>query len=231
MAKRDAASVATVTTPSLDAKSLPTRARGKNTYEIVLSTAGELLAEVGFERLTTNLVCERAGLTPPALYRYFPNKYALISELARRLMDAQDEAVFAWMDEGGATAGTLEEAVEKNLRLQKQVIAITRGHPGGLWILRAIRAVPVLQEVRTASRNKVLDRMFTELRDAYPNVSDNHLRTAMRLSEQMTYAAVEMILEDPDLDDEMVAEEVSWMVSLYYHQLAERGSGPTPPRG
>lgn len=229
MPKRDAAPVAPVTTPSLDAKSLPTRARGKTTYEAVLATAGELLAEVGFERLTTNLVCERAGLTPPALYRYFPNKYALISELARRLMAAQDEAVFAWMDEGGATAQSLEEAVEKNLRLQKQVIAITRAHPGGLWILRAIRAVPVLQEVRTASRNMVLDRMFGALRDAYPSVSDEHLRTAMRLSEQMTYAAVEMILEDPDLDDAMVAEEVSWMVSLYYHQLASRGSARTPP--
>ena len=30
--------------------------------------------EVGIERLSTNLVCERAGLTPPALYRYYPNK-------------------------------------------------------------------------------------------------------------------------------------------------------------
>ncbi len=229
MPKRDATSVAPVTTPSLDAKSLPTRARGKTTYEAVLATAGELLAEVGFERLTTNLVCERAGLTPPALYRYFPNKYALISELARRLMQAQDEAVFAWIDEGGATAQSLDETVEKNLRLQKQLITITRGHPGGLWILRAIRAVPVLQEVRTASRNLVLDRMFGALRDAYPSVSDEHLRTAMRLSEQMTYAAVEMILEDPDLDDATVAEEVSWMVSLYYRQLASRGSVRTAP--
>lgn len=231
MAKRAPASAATVTTPSLDAKSLPSRPRGKNTYEVVLATTGELLAEVGFERLTTNLVCERAGLTPPALYRYFPNKYALIYELARRLMEAQDEAVFAWMDQGGAAARTLEEAVEQNLILQKQVIAITRSQPGGLWILRAIRAVPMLQEVRTASRNKVLDRMFDALRDAYPTVSDEHLRTAMRLSEQMTYAAVEMIIEDPSLDDDKVAEEVSWMVSLYYHQLAARGSRPRPPKG
>ncbi len=230
MAKRAAAPVAT-TTPSLDAKSLPTRPRGKNTYEMVLTTAGELLAEVGFEKLTTNLVCERAGLTPPALYRYFPNKYALISELARRLMDAQDEAVFAWMDAGGAVAVSLEDAVEKSVRLQKQIIAITRSQPGGLWILRAIRAVPVLQEVRTTSRNKVLDRMFEVLRDAYPTVADEHLRTAMRLSEQMTYAAVEMIIEDPELDDALVAEEVSWMVSLYYQQLAKRRAGRTPPAG
>ena len=52
--------------PSLDTKSRPSRRRGKDTFEVILTTAGELLAEVGFERLTTNLVCERAGLTPPA---------------------------------------------------------------------------------------------------------------------------------------------------------------------
>ncbi|KQW71745.1 TetR family transcriptional regulator [Phenylobacterium sp. Root77] len=228
MAKRASASAATGAAPSLDAKSLPSRPRGKNTYEVVLATAGEVLAEVGFERLTTNLVCERAGLTPPALYRYFPNKYALISELARRLMEAQDEAVFQWLDEGGAGDGSLNEAVAQNLRLQKRLIEITRGQPGGLWLLRAIRAVPAFQEVRTTSRNTVLERMFEYLRRAYPNVSDDHLRTAMRLTEQMTYAAVEMIIEDPSLDDDKVAEEVSWMVSLYYHQLPTRGSGPTP---
>ena len=44
------------------------------------------VSDVGIERLSTNLVCERAGLTPPALYRYFPNKYALLSELGQRLM-------------------------------------------------------------------------------------------------------------------------------------------------
>lgn len=231
MAKREAAPTAPGASPSLDAKSKPSRPRGKTTYEAVLATAGELLAEVGFERLTTNLVCERAGLTPPALYRYFPNKYALLAELARRLMDAQDEAVFAWMAEGGGLAATLDEAVEKNLRLQNQLIAITSSHPGGLWILRAIRAIPVLHEVRAASRNKVLERLYELLRGAYPGVSEDHLLTAMRLSEQMSYAAIEMIIEDPGLDRRRVAEEVSWMTSLYYHQLRRRGDARRPTAG
>jgi AcrR family transcriptional regulator len=229
MAKREAAAADTGSAPSLEAKSVPSRARGKTTYEAVLATAGELLAEVGFERLTTNLVCERAGLTPPALYRYFPNKYALLAELARRLMEAQDEAVFAWMEEGGGLDDTVEGAVAKNLRLQKQLIDITRNHPGGLWILRAMRAIPVLDEVRAASRNKVLERFYGLMRDAYPTVSDEHLRTAMRLSEQMNYAAIEMIIEDPSLDQDRVAEEVSWIISLYYHQLRERGDASPPP--
>lgn len=231
MARRETALADTSAPPSLEAKSRPSRPRGKNTFEAVLTTAGELLAEVGFERLTTNLVCERAGLTPPALYRYFPNKYALLAELARRLMDAQDEAVFAWMDAGGGLADTIGEAVEKNLRLQKQLISITSKHPGGLWILRAMRAIPVLHEVRVESRNKVLERMFRLLRDAYPDVSDEHLQTAMRMSEQMNYAAIEMIIEDPSLDQDRVAEEVSWMISSYYHQLRKRYAAPKPTAG
>jgi len=37
-------------------------------------------------------------MTPPALYRYFPNKYAVLQELGRRLVRAQDYAVFAWIE-------------------------------------------------------------------------------------------------------------------------------------
>jgi AcrR family transcriptional regulator len=200
----------------------PSRARGINTYELILATAGELLAEVGFERLTTNLVCERAGLTPPALYRYFPNKYALLSELARRLMEAQDEQVFEWLDEGGRSGAGFEAALESNRALHKRLISVTRRYPGGAWILRAIRAIPVLQEVRAASRDKILGRLFDLYRARYPHLSDERLRTAMRLSEQLTYAAIEMIVEDPNLDEDLLAEETAWMVTQYHQGLARR---------
>ena len=143
MARRSAANSPA---PSLDTKSRPSRQRGIDTFEVILTTAGELLAEVGFERLTTNLVCQRAGLTPPALYRYFPNKYALLKELAHRLMDAQDQVVLAWLENGGTRFTSLEDSVAKNRDLQKQVNAVTRAFPGGDWILRALRALPVLQE-------------------------------------------------------------------------------------
>lgn len=208
--------------PPLDAKSLPSRRRGKDTFETILATAGALLAEIGFERLTTNLVCERAGLTPPALYRYFPNKYALLAELARRLMDAQDEVFIAWMEEGGLLAPTLEEGVRRTVRLRKALITLTRAQPGGMWILRAIRALPVLKPVRVASRDKVLERHFALMRTIFPAVAEDRLWTAVRLSEETTYAMIEMILEDAGLDEDRIIEEASWMTTLYFHQLAAR---------
>lgn len=211
-----------MSTPDLEAKSRPSRRNGINTFEAILAATGELLAEVGFERLTTNLVCERAGLTPPALYRYFPNKYALLTELTRRLMDAQDEVVFAWMESGGAHWTTLAAAVESHIRLQKDIITVTRAFPGGLWLLRAIRAMPPLQDVRAESRNAVLDRMFAHRLQDGPPVEEERLKLSMRVSELMSYAAMEMMVEDPQLDEDMVIEEVAWMIGRYHFDLPQR---------
>ena len=207
---------------SLDARNTPSQTRARNTLEAVLSTAGELLGEVGFERLTTNLVCERAGMTPPALYRYFPNKYAILGELARRLMEAQDEAVFAWVEAGGLEAANLEEAVDKNRSLQRQVNEITRQIPGGIWIMRALRAVPLLRDIRIASRDKVARFVSGRLTRVYPAVPESELFRAARLTTEVAYAATEMVLEEPALDEARINEDVCWMVAMHYQRLADR---------
>lgn len=206
----------------LNARATPSQTRARNTFEAVLSTAGDLLGEVGFERLTTNLVCERAGMTPPALYRYFPNKYAILSELARRLMDAQDEAVFAWVEAGGLNAANVEEAVDKNRSIQQQVNEITRQIPGGIWIMRALRAVPLLRDIRVASRDTVAKFISEHLVEAYPDVPESELFRAARLTTEVAYAATEMVLEEPALDEARINEDVCWMVAMHYRRLAQR---------
>jgi len=210
----------------LSPKVTPSRAGGVSTFEALLATAGELLGEVGFESLSTNLICSRAGVTPPALYRYFPNKYAVLKELARRLMEAQDEAVYAWMAAGGLEATKIDEAVASNCRLQSEVNAITRRQPGGAWIMRALRAVPMLHEVRIESRDTVSQKLADAMRDRYPTLTDEQLSSATRLTTEMMYAAVEMAMEAPE-EEEQINNEVCWMVCLYYAQLGKRlGSKP-----
>src|ERR1700733_9577477 len=205
----------------LGTKLTPSRPTGVSTFEYLLSTAGQLLGEVGFEGLSTNLICKRAGMTPPALYRYFPNKYAVLQELGRRLMKAQDDAVFAWMEAGGLRTNTLEAAVRSNQRLQAQVNAITRGRPGGIWIMRALRAVPVLHAVRMESRDDVARRLADALHAQYPALSAEQMLAATRLSTEMMYAATEMAMEAPE-QEEQITNEVCWMVCAYYARLNER---------
>ena len=229
MSKQNVANVVSKDHPTLET-SMPSRQRGKDTFDVILATAGALLNEVGFERLTTNLVCERAGLTPPALYRYFPNKYALLAELANRLMDAQDQILFRWQDAGGLASDSLDETVEKSIALRKELVAVTREFPGGLWVLRAMRALPQLQQVRVASRNKVLEQQFDLLKISYPTVSDARLHLAARLSEQSAFAMIEMLIEDPELDEDVIIEESAWMTALYFRNLVDRPDSQSRPK-
>ena len=77
-------------------KNKPQQERAKRTYEAILASAAKLLVEVGVERISTNLIAEDAGITVPALYRYFPNKYAVLNALGAVLMDRQNAASQQW---------------------------------------------------------------------------------------------------------------------------------------
>src|SRR6185295_13227040 len=98
-------------------RAAPKQERAMQTRERLLDVAGGLLGEVGIERISTNMICARAGVTPPALYRYFKDKYAVLEALGRRLMDRQNEVLFTWLDRhvpDGLTA--LAEHTEDLLR-------------------------------------------------------------------------------------------------------------------
>lgn len=205
--------------PSLTTKVAPTQERARATFELILEVTGELLAEIGFERLSTNLICERAGITPPALYRYFPNKYAILREMGRRLMEAEDAIVLRWLQEDDQSiSASLDEAVAQRAALMAQVREVVRAQPGGAWILRAMRAVPVLHDVRDDSVSMVADAIADRLRAAHPDADAERLKVAATLTTAMTSLANEMILDDSSLEG-AVTHEMSRMVTLYYRDL------------
>ena len=204
----------------MQTKTQPLQERSRQTFESILSTAALLLEEVGIESLSTNMICARANLTPPALYRYFPNKYALLKELGTRLMDVQDQAMFEWIEGGGLVAETMEEAFQKSVDIQMKINAITRAQPAALWIARAMRAVPMLRQVRIESRERVADAFFKALRSQHKVTSDATLRLAIRLNIEMASAATEMILEEPDADEAEIVSELSWMMVRYFSRFS-----------
>ena len=172
----------------------PRQRRAIETYERLLDMAGELLAEVGIERISTNLICARAGMTPPTLYRYFKDKYAVLEALGRRLMDRQNAVLFAWLDRcapGGL--GALGEGVEDLMRRTAQV---TSREPGAIWTLRALRASPRLAHVRIASHRLVTDRMTEVYAPLLPHMPRAVLWRRLRLSIEFGFAADEMLNEE-----------------------------------
>jgi len=164
------------------------------TYERLLDVAGELLGEVGVERISTNLICARAGMTPPALYRYFKDKYAVLEALGERLMARQNVVLFAWLDTY-APLGVmaLEAATEE---LMQATAEVTEAQPGAVWILRALRAVPQLAHVRVNSHRLVTDRMCEAYTSIFPDMPREVLWRRIRISIEFGFAIDEMVHEE-----------------------------------
>ncbi|HUD51618.1 helix-turn-helix domain-containing protein [Parvibaculum sp.] len=67
-------------------KKWPKQARSKASFDAVIEAAARLLAESGYEALTTNRIAERAGVSIGTLYEFFPDKETIVAVLAERQM-------------------------------------------------------------------------------------------------------------------------------------------------
>lgn len=210
--------------PTLEAKKQPAQQRATETYERILEVTAKTLADVGIERLSTNLVCERAGLTPPALYRYFPNKYALLAELGHRLMRKQNDLIPRWL-----TPEVLlgpQEGVERATEgLLLDTYRVTRETEGGVWITRALRAVPALERVRLESHREVAEAQAAFFGLIFPGADTRELQLSGRVAVEMLYAAVELLFDDAHLDPKAVARVSAAMVSSYLGRIRPMALG------
>ena len=204
----------------LETKAAPSQDRARTTFEKILTVTGELLGEVGFERLSTNMICKHAGITPPALYRYFPNKYAILNELGARLTSAQEKVVTNWVEEGGLEKKSFEETVQSFMTLMTRVNAQNKAFVGGLWVIRIIRITPRLKSVRVASRDYYATPAFEKLRDVYPELPEERVRLITRLLTDVMYAASELALDEPQ-DEAEIIFNTSLMVASYYEKMQE----------
>jgi len=190
----------------------PQQERARQTQGRLLDVAGELLAEVGVERISTNMIAARAGLSPPALYRYFCDKYAVLEALGRRLMERQNAVLEAWIARH-APAGIAVMADHIGDLLVENA-AVTRAEPGAVWILRALHASPQLVHVRLESHRHVTDRLADACAGHMPGIDRETLWLQLRLAVELGFAADEMLYEEDRVSAAKVLAEVAMMLRL-----------------
>ncbi|WP_127793275.1 TetR/AcrR family transcriptional regulator [Agromyces sp. LHK192] len=77
----------------------PTQRRSTQRLDALLDAAAELVDEIGFDRLTTQMVAERAGASIGTVYRYFPDRVAILHGLRDRCVERFRARVAARIDE------------------------------------------------------------------------------------------------------------------------------------
>lgn len=97
----------------------PVQARSTARLTSLLDSAAAVVEQIGYERLTTAMIAERAGSSIGTVYRYFPDRIAVLHALCGRsmsrfvsegipLIDA--DSVHSWQDAVGAALDYWVEA-------------------------------------------------------------------------------------------------------------------------
>jgi AcrR family transcriptional regulator len=180
----------------------PKQDRAIYTRQHLLNVAGKLLSEVGLEDISTNMICARAEVSPPTLYRYFQDKHAVIEALAMRLMEKQNELLFHWLDKYAPQG--IECLLDNLEEILRETAYATASEPGGAWIARALHASPKLIHIRVESHRLVTNVQAEALSNLMPGVSEKELWHRIRLMIELGYAALQMIEEE----DRVSADEV-----------------------
>jgi len=123
------------------ARSRSPRGEGDRLRTELLDATEQLLNETGDEReVTVRAIVERVGVTPPSLYRHYPDKQSLIREAVARRFGSLGAAIGAGRapaEQAGDLAGALRGGCLAYLRWAQQ-------EPGGYAMLFSARRDTVL---------------------------------------------------------------------------------------
>ncbi|URM96544.1 TetR/AcrR family transcriptional regulator [Actinomadura madurae] len=188
----------------------PSQVRAELTRERILTAAAHVFTEYGYAAGTTNRIAERARISIGSLYQYFPNKDAILAELAVRHLD---RGTWTRADQFDLSAGSLEAAVRT---LVRDAIDNHRDDPRLLRIM--IEEVPLSRELLdTIDRHeKTRVGQVRDLLARHPDVRVRDLDTAADLIVTTVELNTHKIMARPQTTSvEMFENELVDMVTRY----------------
>jgi AcrR family transcriptional regulator len=96
---------------------LPTQPRSLARVERMLTAAGELLAEVGYDKTTTTQVARRARVAIASVYQFFPDRAALVETVAVRYRTRHIDEATAACDRAGSWTEAVDLVVDAHAAL------------------------------------------------------------------------------------------------------------------
>ena len=181
----------------------PSQERSRDRVERILDATAVLLGDTPVDKITTAAIAEEAGVPIGSVYQYFPNKLAVLAELARRVMEqvdlktatliAEDFGVLPW-----------DQAIDRAIDATIQGYA---AQPGYLQLLLSIRPTPEFRLITDESNERVaaLLARHPALRAVIPA---DRIELVTRAAIQAANALQDWALsaDDPDLTNRIIRE-------------------------
>jgi AcrR family transcriptional regulator len=107
----------------------PSQNRSQETVENIYQATTHILEDVGLEKLSTNKIAEKAGISIGSLYQYFPTKEAIISAMMERYLHKQVSIIelkLQSLDHKKTLEETVEVLVEATIEGKRKASHLTK---------------------------------------------------------------------------------------------------------
>jgi AcrR family transcriptional regulator len=199
--------------PSL--RTMPVQARGRDKLARMLEVADRLIATEGADAITTTRIAGEAGISVGSVYRYLPNRGAIIEALAQHYLgrlEAEMDALVATLRDVAADRDVVGPAVDA-------FADFYRAHPGfrALWFGRHMTAEAL--ELDRAHKRRMAERIRDLL---VVRGLGGHDRRTLRVSQVIqlsTDAVMQEAFRTSPNGDKALLEQLKAMVRGYLAQL------------
>jgi hypothetical protein len=199
-------------------RATPNRTKGEETAARILDVTGLLLETQGYDALTTNRIAEAAGINIATLYRYYPNKQAIL--LAMNVRNRQ-----SWSETLDRLGDPLRAGGDADWRsMIEQIIdfAVQRRNdqPGGKAMRLAMRLAPELQ---ARDRQDSLEdaAFFSQLLIAKGNLDPRYALQVAAIAVEIGTNILDLLLVDQSPDDQVWIAEAKSAVCQYLAPFLE----------
>ncbi|HEV2650479.1 MAG TPA: TetR/AcrR family transcriptional regulator [Rhizomicrobium sp.] len=187
--------------------------------------SADLLNEVGFDSFNTNLLADRADLSVRAIYRYFPNKYAIVIALAEALNAASREWVgdLSRLDQAEDWKLALSSAIENYFIAAKQ-------YKGFAALRITAQAVPELRSIDDRDNSMLQLELIAGLRRLGVRLPRARLNALSLVTIRSSDRILDLALQSPPREARILVDELKRMIvgylSPYLEGTSQRGLAP-----
>jgi AcrR family transcriptional regulator len=197
----------------------PKQARARATIDTVLEATARILVEAGYQRLTTNHVARRAGVSVGSIYQYFGSKEELVAALVERHVERLVAVIM------GELAKVVDLPFEEGARrIIRALIAAQRINPDlHRALLEQIPRVGKLERVRQLDRDfEALLHGALEAKKSEVGVPDRRL-FAFVMVHATKATSLAALLDHPDyLEGNVLADALADMFVAYARRVPPR---------
>ena len=180
----------------------PVQARSRQTVTRILDAAAAIADEQGVDAATTRAIADRAGVSPPSLYRFFADRDAILDELLEQhcaVLDARCvEAEQTW------AVTSVADLLNNEIDLH---VAYYRRYPSSARLWMGARTSPTVTKHVRARMKNLADRLHTILVDARLIPADTDPR-ALLVAVEMADRLLELSFRDSDDADADFDQEI-----------------------